>query len=210
MKLYDCKTAPSARRVRIFLAEKGLAPPRIEVNLRGGEQLEPAFRAINPYCTVPVLELDDGTRLCSTAAIWRYLEATYPEPALMGRSAREQARIADLQWHIEHEGFTAVAECFRNAVPGMKDRALTGPLAYAQIPALAERGRRRAVAFLAALESMAVAAGPYLCGAHFSVADIDALVVIDFASRLHLELPAEAAATRRWYAEVSARPSVSA
>ena len=210
MKLYDCRTAPSARRERIFLAEKGIELPRVEVDLRGGEHLASGFRAINPYCTVPVLELDDGTRLCSTAAIWRYFETTCPEPALLGRSAREQSRIADMQWHIENEGFAAVAEYFRNTVPGMTDRALTGPLAYAQIPDLAERGRRRTEAFLDSLETMAVAAAPYLCGEHFSVADIDALIVVDFAARLHLQRPAEAAATRRWYTEVAARPSASA
>ena len=115
-----------------------------------------------------------------------------------------------MQWHIENEGFAAVAEYLRNTVPGMTDRALTGPLAYAQIPDLAERGRRRTEAFLDSLETMAVAAAPYLCGEHFSVADIDALIVVDFAARLHLQRPAEAAATRRWYTEVAARPSASA
>lgn len=210
MKLYDCKTAPSPRRVRMFLAEKGIDVPRIEIDLRAGEHLQAPFRAVNPYCTVPVLELDDGTRLCSSAAIWRYFEETRPEPPLMGRSATEKARVADTQWHIETEGFTAVAEWLRNSAPGMANRALTGPIGYAQIAQLAERGRRRTEAFLASLETLAESADPFLCGEHFSVADIDALVVVDFARRLHLELPASATRTRRWYARVAARPSARA
>ncbi|MFB3102090.1 MAG: glutathione S-transferase N-terminal domain-containing protein, partial [Alphaproteobacteria bacterium] len=92
MKFYDCATAPSPRRVRMFIAEKGLSDQieTVEVNLREAEQLKPAFREINPYCTVPVLELDDGTRLYSTAGCCRYLEEAYPEPPLMGRSTEEK------------------------------------------------------------------------------------------------------------------------
>lgn len=206
MKLYDCATAPSPRRVRIFLAEKRLEVPRVEVDLRGGEHLREPFRDLNPHCTVPVLEIE-GSALCSTAAIWRYIEEIYPAPPLLGRTALEKARIADLQWRIESEGIMAVAEWLRNAAPGMKDRALTGPVDYAQIPQLAERGRKRAERFLQWLETQAASAAPYLCGEHYSVADIDALVCIDFARRLHLELPAEASATRRWYALAAARPS---
>jgi glutathione S-transferase len=209
MKLYDCATAPSPRRVRIFLAEKGLEVPRVEVDLRAGEHLRAPFRDLNPHCTVPVLEIE-GIALCSTAAIWRYIEEICPEPPLLGRTALEKAKIADLQWRIESEGIMAVAEWLRNAAPGMKDRALTGPVDYAQIPQLAERGRKRAERFLHWLETQAASAAPYLCGEQYSVADIDALVCIDFARRLHLELPAEAAATRHWYALVASRPSAHA
>lgn len=210
MKFYDCKTAPSPRRVRIFMVEKGIEVPTVQVDLRNREQLESRFREVNPYATVPVLELDDGTRLHSTAAIWRYLEERYPDPALMGRTALEKARVADIQWRVEIEGFYAVAELLRNSAPGMKDRALTGPINYAQIPELAERGRKRTRAFLDELESLAQSANPFLCGEHFSVADIDALVVVDFARRLHLEPDASAAHTARWYERVSSRPSADA
>ncbi len=210
MRLYDCKTAPSPRRVRIFLAEKGIDIPTVQVDLRNREHLQPGFRAVNPYCTVPALELDDGTVLRSTAAIWRYLEEACPEPPLMGRSPLQKASIADLQWRIESEGFGAVAEWLRNSAPGMKDRALTGVVDYPQIPALAERGKKRAEAFLALLETLAQSATPFLCGEHFSVADIDAMVVVDFAKRLHLQPPAAAAGIRCWYALVSSRPSAGA
>lgn len=209
MKFYDCKPAPSPRRVRVFMAEKGIEIPTVQVDLRNGEHLTSEFRMINPHCTVPVLTLDDGARLVSTAAIWRYLEETHPEPPLMGRSAKEKALIADTQWRIESEGFTAVAEALRNSTPGMKGRAVTGPVSIEQIPALAERGRMRTQIFLQLLEFM-VGPKPFLCGDHYSVADIDAMIAVDFAKWLKLELPADAANARRWYASVSSRPSAKA
>ena len=91
MKLYDCTTAPSPRRVRLYLAEKGVSVPTVQVDLRNGEQFSPAFRAINPECTVPVLELDNGTRIADILAICRYFEEHYPEPRLMGRTAEQKA-----------------------------------------------------------------------------------------------------------------------
>jgi glutathione S-transferase len=147
--------------------------------------------------------------LLSTAAIWRYLEETFPDPPLMGRTAKEKARVADAQWHIESDGLAAMDEWLRNVAPGLKDRALTGPVGYAQIPQLAERGRRRAEAFFESLERMAELADPFLCGERYSIADIDALVAVDFGRRLHLELPAGAAKARRWYELVASRPSAS-
>jgi glutathione S-transferase len=209
MKFYDCKPAPSPRRVRVFMAEKGIAVPTVQVDLRNGEHLRPEFRMINPHCTVPVLELDDGTRLVSTAAIWRYLEETHPEPRLMGSSAKEKALIADAQWRIEAEGFMAIAEALRNSAAGMKDRAVTGPVSFEQIPALAERGRKRAKLFLELLEFM-VGPKPFLCGERYSVADIDAMIAVDFAKWIKLDLPPEAKNARRWYESVAARPSAKA
>ena len=209
MKFYDCKPAPSPRRVRVFMAEKGIEIPTVQVDLRNGEHLKPEFRMINPHCTVPVLLLDDGTRLISTAAIWRYLEETHPEPPLMGRTAKEKALIADTQWRIESEGFAAVAEALRNSAPGMKGRAVTGPADFEQIPALAERGRKRAEMFLHLLEFM-VGPKPFLCGDTYSVADIDAMIAVDFAKWIKLELPPDAVNARRWHASVSGRPSAKA
>ena len=137
MKFYDCKTAPSPRRVRIFMAEKGIELPTVQVDLRSGEQLSEAFIQVNPRCTVPVLELDDGTRLTDSLAICHYLESRYPEPNLMGRDAREQALV--MNWHeqIMTEGFLAAAEALRNFAKGFANRALTGPGDFKQIPELA-------------------------------------------------------------------------
>ena len=209
MKFYDCKPAPSPRRVRVFMAEKGIEIPTVQVDLRNGEHLTPEFRMVNPHCTVPVLVLDDGTRLVSTAAIWRYLEETQSEPPLMGMSAKEKAIIADTQWRIESEGMHALSEALRNAAAGMKDRALTGPVPYAQIPELAERGKKRAAHFLELLDFM-VGPKPFLCGDRYSVADIDAMICVDFAKWVKLELPAGATNARRWYESVASRTSAKA
>ena len=206
MKFYDCQTAPSPRRARIFIAEKGLEIETVQIDLRNGEQFADTFRAINPACTVPVLTLDDGTVLTSTAGIRNFLEAAHPDPALMGRTAAERGRVADLQWRVETEGMAAIAEALRNSSPRMKGRAITGPVDYEQIPALAERGRARAVDFLSRIDAM-VADRPYLAGDFFSIADIDLLVVVDFAGWLKLELPDDANNARRWYDAVRSRPS---
>ena len=120
MKFYDCTTAPSPRRVRIFLAEKGISVPTVQVDLRNGEQFSPAFRAINPDCTVPVLELDNGTRIADIVAICRYFEELHPTPPLMGRTAEEKAVIEAWQRRIERDGFYAAMEAFRNSTPGLK------------------------------------------------------------------------------------------
>jgi glutathione S-transferase len=141
MKFYDCATAPSPRRVRIFLAEKGIMVPTVQVNLREGEHLAPAFRKLNPECTVPVLELDNNAVINDAIAMCTYFEETHPEPPLIGRTPEERAITIAWNRRIERDGFYAVMEAFRNATPGLKGRALPGPDDYEQIPALAERGR---------------------------------------------------------------------
>jgi len=206
MKFYDCKTAPSPRRARIFIAEKNIPVEHIEVDLRNAEQMSDAFRAINPYCTVPVLELDDGTHLTTTAGIWQYLEAAYPEPALMGKTAEQKGIIADLQWRIETSGFMAMSEYLRNSAPAMKGRALTGTVNYEQIPELAVRGQDRLTHFFNDIDEL-VGTKPYVAGETFSVADIDLLVVVDFAKWRKITLPETAVNAWRWYETVSARPS---
>ena len=152
MKLYDCTTAPSPRRVRIFLAEKGISVPMVQVDLRNGEQFSPAFRAINSECTVPVLELDNGTRIADILGICRYFEELYPAPRLMGRTAEQKAVIEAWQPRLERDGFYATMEAFRNSTPGLKGRTLPGAESYEQIPALAERGRMRIQHFFTLLD----------------------------------------------------------
>ena len=138
MKLYDYTLAPSPKRVRIFLAEKGITVPTVQVDLRSGEQFTPRFRAINPECTVPVLEFEDGRRIAEVIAICLYFELAHPEPALMGSRAQDKAIVADWHHRVERQGFWAVGDAFRNSTPGLKGRALPGPDDYEQIPALAE------------------------------------------------------------------------
>jgi len=209
MKFYDCSTAPSPRRVRIFLAEKGIEIPTVQVDLRSGEQLSEAFRKINPRCTVPVLELDDGTRLTDTLAICHYLESRFPEPNLMGRDGREQALV--MNWHeqVMTEGFLAGAEALRNFAKGFADRALTGPKGFKQIPELAERGRERLIGFMEMLDGR-LAESPYVALERFTVADIGAYVCVDFAGWIKLPVLEQWSNIRRWHEELSARPSATA
>jgi glutathione S-transferase len=205
MKLYDCRPAPSPRRVRVFIAEKGLEVPTVQVDLAAGEQYSESFRQINPRCTVPVLELADGTRLTESLAICAYLEALHPSPPLMGRDPLERALI--LQWNarIEVEGLLAVGEAFRNRAASFRGRALTGSRPVEQIPALVERGRVCAEAFLDMLDAE-LAQHPYVVGSHYSLADITALVAVDFAGWIKLSI-GERQHLARWHRSVSARPS---
>lgn len=208
MKFYDCQTAPSPRRVRMFIAEKGVEVPVVQVDLRSGEQLGEAFRKINPRCTVPVLELDDGTCLTDTLAICHYLESQFPEPNLMGVDGREQALV--MNWHeqILTEGFLAGGEALRNFVKGFENRALTGPKSFRQIPELAERGRIRLELFMEVLDQR-LAQSPYVALERFTMADIGAFVCADFASWVKLPVRDQWPNLRRWLDEISARPSAS-
>lgn len=209
MKLYDCKTAPSPRRVRIFLAEKGLELETIQVDLGSGEQFGEAFRKINPDCVVPVLELDNGHCLSEVLAICSYVEALHPAPALMGETPEEKASV--LMWNakVEQQGLAAMADAFRNSAKGLKDKALTGPDPYPQIPELALRGRQRVERFMLRMNDR-LADNTYLAGDFFSVADISALVFVDFAGWVKIPLPANADNLKRWYIDVFKRPSAAA
>ena len=210
MKLYDYPAAPSPRKVRLFVAEKGLSIPTVEVDLRAHAQRTPEFLATNPGGTVPVLELDDGTRLTETLAICRYLEGIHPEPNLMGNDPKEQALV--LMWHdiVTLEGYLGLQEALRNGHPAFKGRALGGPVSYEQIPALAERGKRRAEAFFDRLSSR-LAEQRYVAVERFTYADIVAFVTLEFAPRAVRSDPTEGRhALKRWRDEIAARPAVAA
>jgi glutathione S-transferase len=209
MKFYDCATAPSPRRVRIFLAEKGIAVPTVQVNLRAGEQFTPEFRAINPDCTVPVLELDDGVRIFDAIGICAYFEAVQPDPPLMGASPAERGLVAAWQRRCERDGFYALMDAFRNATPGLKGRAVPGPDSYDQIPALAERGRARLARFFESMNRR-FAQSEFVAGPRYSIADITALVTVDWAGGIKMTIPDGASSLKRWHAAVSARPSAKA
>jgi glutathione S-transferase len=209
MKFYDCATAPSPRRVRIFLAEKGLTVPVVQVNLREGEHLQPAFRRINPEATVPALELDDGTVINDAIAICAYFEELHPDPPLIGRTAQERAVTIAWNRRIERDGFYAVMEAFRNSTPGLKGRAIPGPDDYAQIPALAERGRARVGRFFAEMDAH-LEKREFVAGPHYSMADITAQITIEFAKWAKLPIPDSCPHLARWFAAVSARPSAKA
>lgn len=205
--LYDCATAPSPRRARILLAEKGISHATVQVDLRQGEQLGEAYRRINPQCTVPALITEDGTLLSDNAAITAFLEAAYPEPPLLGHSPQEKAEIASWQWRIEFEGLMAIAEALRNSAPAMAGRALPGPVGYAQIPELAQRGLLRVQQFFDTLNER-LAGRDFIASERFSVADITAVVAVDFARIVKLK-PGEAHPhLLRWRAAMAERPSM--
>jgi len=202
--LYDCATAPSPRRARILLAEKRVAHETVQVDLRNGEQMGEAYRRINPQCTVPALVTEEGPVLTDNAAIAAYVEARFPEPPLLGRTPIEKAEIAGWQARIELEGLLAIAEGFRNGSPAMANRALTGPVHHAQIPALAERGVARAKLFFAALNEH-LARREFIATDRFSLADITAVVVVDFARAIRLKPVDEHPELRRWREAMQAR-----
>ncbi|NCF73264.1 MAG: glutathione S-transferase [Gammaproteobacteria bacterium] len=209
LKFYDCKTAPSPRRVRIFIAEKGLDIETVQIDLGAGEQFGDVFRAINPDCVVPVLQLDNGSCLSEVIAICHYLEARYPEPALLGTSDEERARILMWNCKVEQQGLWSVADAFRNSAKGLQGRALPGMVAYPQIPELAERGRGKLEQFFRRIDDQ-LADNEFIAGDRFSIADIAAVVVVDFSSWIKLSVPEDAENIQRWYKAVSARPSVAA
>ena len=207
LTLYDCSTAPSPRRARIVLAEKGVRHATVQVDLRAGEQLGEAFRRINPQCTVPVLVSDDGLVLTDNAAIAAYLEARVPEPPLFGSTPAEKAEIASWQWRVEFEGLLSIAEAMRNRSPAMADRALPGPVNYAQIPALAERGIARLQRFLVDLDER-LAGREFVAADRFSVADITAVVAVDFARVIKLRVDEQVPELQRWRAGMALRPAM--
>jgi glutathione S-transferase len=209
MKFFDCSTAPSPRRVRIFLAEKGIDLETVHVDLASGEQFSDEFRAVNPDCVVPALQLDDGTCLSEVIAICQYLEDLHPEPPLLGGDPLERARISMWNAKVEQQGIAAVADAFRNTVRGLEGRAVTGPQAYEQIPELAERGRQRVLQFFRRLDGQ-LADHRFVAGDAYSIADISAMVAVDFATRCKIDVPEDAGNLKRWYGEVAGRPSAQA
>jgi glutathione S-transferase len=210
MKLYQSNASPNSRRVRIYLAEKGISMALVPVDLGAREQFSDAYAAINPRRVVPTLVLEDGSAIGEVPAIQHYLEEIHPEPPLLGTTPKTKALVVMWERRVEMEGFAAVMEAVRNAVPGLKGRAMAGPHDYEQIPALAERSRQRVGNFYADFNAR-LADVPFMAGDEFSVADITALVTVDFATKA-AELPIgdERTALKRWYERVSARASVGA
>lgn len=209
MKLHDFKMAPNPRRVRMYLAEKSIEMEIVPVDLAQHQQMNDAFAAINPRRAVPALELDDGRVLTESVAICRYLEELHPEPPLFGRDAWDRAVVE--MWHrrVELEGLQAVADAVRNSSPFFENRAIAGPVDFAQIPALAERGRQRTALFKTMLDER-LADSEFIAGERFTVADIAALVTCDFAKVVKMRVGADTPNLERWYDAVSSRPSAAA
>jgi glutathione S-transferase len=184
--------------------------PLVPVDLAAKEQFSDAYAAINPRRVVPTLVLDDGTAIGEVPAIWRYLEEVQPEPPLLGATPKAKALVTMWERRVEQEGFASVMEAVRNAVPGLKSRAIAGPHDYEQIPALVERSRQRVRNFYADF-NVRLCDVAFVAGDEFSVADITAVVTVDFATKAAgLPIADEHAALKRWYDSVSARASMAA
>jgi glutathione S-transferase len=203
MKLYDGGRAPSPRRVRIFLAEKGISIPAEQINLGALQQRSEAYTAINPMQRVPALVLDDGTVIAESIAICRYFEALQPEPPLFGAGALNSALVEMWNRRAELHLLFPVAAIFQHLHPAMK--VMVDP----QVPAWGEANQPRAFAFLEFLDGE-LKNRPYIAGNNYTVADITALVAVDFMRVSKLAVPANLGNVRRWHQDVSGRPSAAA
>ena len=203
MKLYDSKMAPNPRRARIFLAEKGIALPTEQVDIMALQHKTPEYTAINPFQRMPALVLDDGTVITESIAICRYFEVLQPEPPLFGKGAKEIALVEMWNRRAEIHFFANVAAVFRHLHPAMKE------LEVPQIPAFAEASKPRVAWFLELLNGE-LAKREFIAGESYSVADITALVAVDFMKPARLTIPDELTHVKRWHAAVSARPSARA
>ncbi|SFU26715.1 glutathione S-transferase family protein [Paraburkholderia aspalathi] len=205
--LYESKGSPNARRVRIFIAEKGIDIQVRPVDLGAKEQFSDSYRAINPRSQVPALVLADGSTVAEVPGIWRYLEEAYPQTPLLGTTAKSKALVTMWERRAELDGFAPVMEGVRNAAAGLKGRALSGPHAYDQIPELVERSKQRVDNFFADFNDR-LGAVRFVAGDEFSAADITTLVTVDFATNaLKMPIPAGHTGLQRWYDEVAARSS---
>ena len=210
IKLYHSAGSPNSRRVRIFLAEKGLAVNFVPVDLGQGEQHSDAYRAINPRRVVPTLVLPDGTAIGEVPAIWRYIEEADPARPLLGTGPVGKALVVMWERRVELEGFASVMEGVRNAAARLQGRAIAGSHDYQQIPALVDRSRQRVTNFYGDFDAR-LTQMPFVAGDEFSAADITMLVTVDFATRaFDMPIPPICGALQRWYDKVAPRPSTTA
>ena len=202
MNIYDTKTAPTPRRVRIFLAEKGIDIEYVQVDLAKGENLSPEMRAKNPIGKIPVLELDDGTCIGESDAICLYFEALQPEPPLMGVTPLEKGVIAMWQRQIEMCLFNQVGMCFQHTTGYFKDR-------MTPVPEFGKVSGINANKYLSVLDKR-LAENEFMAGDKFSIADITALCAIDFGRVVELRIGEDQVNLQRWYDQINSRPSVKA
>jgi glutathione S-transferase len=203
MKLYDGGRAPNPRRVKVFLAEKGITVPIEQVDLGKLAHKSPAYTAINPLQRVPALELDDGTVISESIAICRYFEQLHPEPALFGTNAKDMAVVEMWERRLEFHLLGPVSHVFRNSHPAMKEMEVP------QVQAWADANKPRVMDFLALLDRE-LNGRRYIAGDRYTVADITGMISVDFMKPAKLAMPDTLPNLRRWHDEVSARPSAKA
>lgn len=201
MKLHQLAPSPSAKRVGIFLKEIGLEIESVHVDIRAGENLSEAFLGKSANGRIPLLELDDGTYICESVAICRYLEATTDQQqSLFGNSALAQAQVEMWQRIVELQGLFPALQAFRNISGVYADRENC-------IPSWGEESKARLISFLPTLDTQ-LSANKYIAGENFSIADITLFVLINFAKNIDVEIPAQLQHLAFWFKTVAARPSV--
>jgi glutathione S-transferase len=199
MQFYEDYRAPNPRRVRIFLAEKGVEVERRHIDIMSGEHKSPDMLALNPSARVPFLVLDDGAVIAETVAICRYIDALHPQPPLFGVGPREIAGVEMWQRQVENDLLVPVMQAFRHTNPRMA--VLESP----QVPAWGEINRARVEAMLARLDQH-LAGSRFMAGERFTIADITALCTVDFMRVARFAIGPQRPALARWHAAVSARP----
>ena len=203
MKIIEQNRAPNPRRVRIFLAEKGVTVPFEQIDIMKKEHRAAGYSALNPLQQVPTLVLDDGTAIGESVAICRYFEELHPAPPLMGTTPLERATIEMWQRRVELAVLLPISHCFRHTHPAMAE------LEVPQVAAWGEVNRARVADVLRLIDGE-LARRPFIAGPRYSIADITALVALDFMKPARIERPAGLAALERWHGEVSSRPSAKA
>ncbi len=203
MKLYYSNFAPNPRRVRVFLAEKAVSIPRVEVDLAGLQHKTPEYSAVNPFQVIPALELDDGTVIGESIAICRYIEELHPEPNLFGATPLERATVEMWQRRVEWHLLLPIAQVFRHSHPHMSK--MEDP----QVADWAAANRPRALRNMMIFDEV-LRDRPFVAGERFTVADITGLVALDFARSARIAIPPELTHLTRWHESLKARPSAAA
>lgn len=203
MKLYTYDPAPNPRRLTLFMQYKGIELDTQQVDLGAAEQLEEPYRRINPECSVPALQLDDGTVLTEVIGICSYLEALHPAKPLLGTTPLEQGLVINWDHRIFATMSAAIAGMLRNRSKAFANRALPGPADLPQIPELVERGRLQLEHLLPRLDAE-LATRPWIAGENFTFADIDLLVAVDFMAWVKQTVPESCNHLHGWYGRAKA------
>ena len=203
MKLLDGGRAPNPRRVRIYLAEKGIDVPLEPVDMAAMGHHDERVARLNPLKRLPVLELDDGTAISETIAICRYFEALHPEPPLFGTGAAGVATVEMWQRRAEMQLLLPVANVFRHSHPAMKEWEVP------QVAEFAQANRPKVLEAMRWLDAE-LADRQWLAGDAFTVADITGVVAMDFTKPARIDVPEDLANLRRWYGACRERPSYGA
>ena len=207
MKLYDFGPAANSKRVRMFISEKGIEVPVVELNVRDDAQFKEPFNSMNPFHCVPFLELDNGTVIAESISVCRYLEELHPEPSFFGRTAEERAIIDMWNRRVELDGFMPALHATRNNVPLFKGRVVPGTRTdLEQLPTMVQRGKEMLDIFLSRLDPQ-LAVNEFVAGSSISIADITCFFVINMANNFEMEIESRYPNISRWHNEFSARPS---